>query len=142
MLNNILLSVKPKPAALLAPLALLTLALNGLTTSPSRIEPPAAGLGMAFAQAAGAARQAAPTKLKSPEAYARVWRSVVTLVGGNANGQKYLIGGGFFVDEWTIVTNYYLVKAALDKQVRAIDGLSLDGIARYTVINLVRSEEH
>ena len=142
MLNNILLSVKPKPAALLAPLALLSLALNGLTTSPSRIEPPAAGLGMAFAQAAGAARQAAPTKLKSPEAYARVWRSVVTLVGGNANGQKYLIGGGFFVDEWTIVTNYYLVKAALDKQVRAIDGLSLDGIARYTVINLVADKDY
>jgi TonB family protein len=142
MLNNILLSIKPKPAALLVTLALLSLALNGLTTSPSRIEPTAAGLGMAFAQSAGAARQATPTMLKSPEAYARVWRSVVTLVGGDAGGQKYLIGGGFFVDEWTIVTNYYLVKAALDKQVRSIVGLSLDGIARYTVINLVSDADH
>jgi TonB family protein len=34
------------------------------------------------------------------------------------------------------VTNYYLVKGALDNQVRAIAGLSLDGITRYTVINL------
>src|SRR5262245_50154350 len=84
MLNNILLSVKPKPAALQVPLALLSLALNGLTTSPSRIEPTAAGLAMAFAQSAGAARQATPTTLKSPEAYSRVWRSVVTLVGGKA----------------------------------------------------------
>ena len=142
MFNNILLSVKPKPAALLVPLALLSLALNGLTTSPSRIEPTAAGLGMAYAQSAGAARQATPTTLKSPEAYARAWRSVVTLVGRNANGQTYLIGGGFFVDEWTIVTNYYLVKAALDKQVRAIDGLSLDGKARYTVINLVADQDY
>jgi len=142
MFNNILLSVKPKPAALLVPLTLLSLALNGLTTSPSRIEPTAAGLGMAYAQSAGAARQATPTTLKSPEAYARAWRSVVTLVGRNANGQTYLIGGGFFVDEWTIVTNYYLVKAALDKQVRAIDGLSLDGKARYTVINLVADQDY
>jgi TonB family protein len=142
MLNNILLSVKPKPAALLVPLALLSLALNGLTTLPSRIEPTAAGLGMAFAQSAGAARQATPTTLKSPEAYAHVWRRVVTLVGRTADGQKVLIGGGFFVDEWTIVTNYYLVKGALDKQVRAIDGLSLDGIARYTVINLLADLDH
>jgi TonB family protein len=142
MLNNILLSVKPKPAALLVPLALLSLALNGLTTSPRRIEPTAAGLGMTFAQSAGAAPQATPTTLKSPEAYARVWRSVVTLVGGDANGRKYLIGGGFFVDEWTIATNYYLVKAALDKQVRAIDGLSLDGITRYTVINLLADADY
>jgi TonB family protein len=142
MLINILLSVKPKPAALLVPLALLSLALNSLTTSPSRIEPTAAGLGMAFAQSAGAARQATPTTLKSPEAYARVWRSVVTLVGGNAGGQQYLIGGGFFVDEWTIVTNYYLVKAALDKQVRSIVGLSLDGIDRYTVINLLADADY
>jgi hypothetical protein len=74
--------------------------------------------------------------LRSPEAYTRVWRSVVTLVGGTAEGQKFLIGGGFFVDEWTIVTNYYLVKGALDKQVRTIVGLSLDGKAKYTVINL------
>jgi len=138
----ILLSVKPKPAALLVPLALLSLALNGLTTSPSRIEPNAAGLGTAFAQSASAAPQATPTTLKSPEAYARVWRSVVTLVGGNADGQKYLIGGGFFVDEWTVVTNYYLVKAALDKQVRSIVGLSLDGKARYTVINLLVDADH
>src|SRR5262245_14453428 len=137
MLNNILLSVKPKPAALLVPLALLSLALTGLTTSPSRIKPTAAGLGMAFAQSAGAAQQATPTTLKSPEAYARVWRSVVTLVGGDAGGQKYLIGGGFFVDEWTIVTNYYLVKAALDKQVRAIEGLSLTWDTRHTVYNPV-----
>src|SRR5215471_9475911 len=142
MFNNILLSVKPKPAALLVPLTLLSLALNGLTTSPSRIEPTAAGLGTAFAQSAGAARQATPTTLKSPEAYARAWRSVVTLIGRNANGQTSLIGGGFFVDEWTIVTNYYLVKAALDKQVRAIDGLSLDGKARYTVINLVADQDY
>ena len=142
MLNNILLSVKPKPATLLVPLALLSLALNGLTTSPNRIEPTAAGLGMAFAQSAGAARQATPTTLKSPEAYPRVWRSVVTLVGGTADGQKVLIGGGFFVDEWTIVTNYYLVKGALDKQVRAIDGLSLDGKDRYTVINLLADADH
>src|SRR5262245_29192656 len=136
MLNNFLLSVKPKPAALLVPLALLSLALNGLTTSPSRIEPTAAGLGMAFAQSAGAARQTTPMTLKSPEAYASVWRNIVTLVGGNADGQKFLIGGGFFVDEWTIVTNYYLVKDALDKKVLSIVGFSLDGITRYTVINL------
>ena len=136
MLNNFLLSVKPKPAALLVLLALLSLTLNGLTTSPSRVEPTAAGLGMAFAQSAGAERQATPSTFKSPEAYARVWRSVVTLVGEKADGQKVLIGGGFFVDEWTIVTNYYLVKDALDKQVRSIAGLSLDGITRYTVINL------
>jgi len=136
MLSNFLLPVKPKLAALLVPLALLSLSLNGLTTSPRRIEPTAAGLGMAFAQSADAARQATPTTLKSPEAYARVWRSVVTLVGGNADGQKFLIGGGFFVDEWTIVTNYYLVKGALDKQVRSIVGLSLNGNARYAVINL------
>ena len=142
MLNNILLSVKPKPAALLVTLALLSLALNGLTTSPSRIETTPAGLGMAFAQSAGPARQATPTTLKSPEAYVRVWRSVVTLVGGNEGGQKYLIGGGFFVDEWTIVTNYYLVKAALDKQVRSIVGLSLDGTARYTVINLLTDADY
>ena len=96
MLNNFLLSVKPKPAAaLLVPLTLLSLALNGLTTSPSWIEPTAAGFGMAFAQSAGAARQATPTTLKSPEAYARVWRSVVTLVGRKADGQKFLIGEAF-----------------------------------------------
>src|SRR5262245_23830944 len=142
MLNNILLSVKPKPAALLVPLALLSLALNGLTTSPSRIEPTAAGLGMAFAQSAGAARQAAQTTLKSPEAYAHVWRRVVTLVGGKADGQQYLVGGGFFVDEWTIVTNYYLVKVALDNQVRSMVGLSLDGKTRYTVINLLADLDH
>ena len=97
---------------------------------------------MAFAQSAGAARQATPTKLKSPEAYSRVWRSVVTLVGGKADGQQYLIGGGFFVNEWTIVTNYYLVKAALDNQVRSIVGLSLDGQARYTVVNLLADADH
>ena len=127
MLNNFLLSIKPKPTALLVPLALLSLALNGLTTSPSRIEPTAAGLGMAFAQSAGAARQDPPMTLKSPEAYSRVWRSVVTLIGEKADGEKVLIGGGFFVNEWTIVTNYYIVKGALDNQVRAIVGLSLDG---------------
>ena len=142
MPNNFLLSVKPKPASLLVPLALLSLAFNGLTTSPSRIEPTAAGPGMAFAQSAGAAEQATPTTLKSPEAYSRVWRSVVTLVGGKADGQKVLIGGGFFVDEWTIVTNYYLVKAALDKQVRSMVGLSLDGKARYTVINMVADADN
>src|SRR5262245_39204366 len=142
MLNNILLAVKPKPAALLVPLALLSLALNGLTTSPSRIEPTAAGLGMAFAQSAGAARQATPTTLKSPEAYARVWRSGVTPVGGKAERQKALIGGSICCDEWTIGTHYYLVKAALDNQVRAIDGLSLDGIARYAIINLVADKDH
>jgi TonB family protein len=142
MLNNFLLSAKPKPAALLVPLALFALALNGLTTSPSRIEPTDAGLDMAFAQSAGAARQDTPMTLKSPEAYARVRRSVVTLVGGKADGQNYLIGGGFFVDEWTIVTNYYLVKAALDNQIRAIDGLSLDGKTRYTVINLLSDADY
>ena len=142
MLNNFLCSVKPKPAALLVPLALLSLALNGLTTSASQIEPTAAGLGMAFAQSSGAARQATQTTLKSPEAYSRVWRSVVTLVGGKADGQNLLLGGGFFVDEWTIVTNYYLVKEALDKQVRAIVGFSLDGKAKYTVINLVADPDH
>jgi TonB family protein len=142
MLNNFLLSVKSKTAALLVPLALLSLALNGLTTSASRIEPTAAGLGMAFAQSAGAARQDTPMTLKSPEAYARVWHSVVTLVGEKADGQKVLIGGGFFVDEWTIVTNYYLVKGALDNQVRAIAGLSLDGKAKYTVINLLTDADH
>ena len=97
---------------------------------------------MAFAQSAGAARQATPTTLKSPEAYARVWRSVVTLVGRKADGQKFLIGGGFFVHEWTIVTNYYLVKGALDKQVRTFVGLSLDGRAKYTVINMLADAEH
>src|SRR5262245_42603186 len=142
MLNNILLSVKPKPPALLVPLAILSLALNGLTTSPSRIEPTAAGLGMAFAQSGGAARPAAQTTLKSPEAYPQVWRRVVTLVGGKADGQQYLVGGGFFVDEWTIVTNYYLVKGALDNQVRSMVGLSLDGKTRYTVINLVADPDH
>jgi TonB family protein len=142
MLNNFLPSAKSKPAALLVPFALLSLALNGLTTSLSRIEPTAAGLGMAFAQSAGAARQATQTTLKSPEAYSRVWRSVVTLVGVKADGQQYLVGGGFFVDEWTIVTNYYLVKAALDNQVRSMVGHSLDGRTRYTVINLLADPDH
>jgi periplasmic protein TonB len=40
------------------------------------------------------------------------------------------------------VTNYYLVKGALDNQVRSIVGLSLDGKAKYTVINMLGDAEH
>ena len=141
MFNNHFRSMKQRPSVRLTLLALLSLLLNGLTTALSQIESPPLESNGAFAQSLSSARQVASATAPSTEINARAWRNIVTLIGLKADGQSFLIGGGFFVDPWTIVTNYYLVEEALDKQARAIVGVSLDRKAKYTVINLLADKE-
>src|SRR5215475_576022 len=141
MFNKFLRSMKHWPSIRLILLALLALLLNGLTTALSQIESPPPEFGRAFAQSLSSARQVASATAPSTEINARAWRNIVTLIGVKADGQSFLVGGGFFVDPWTIVTNYHLVKEALDKQARAIFGVSLDRKAKYTVINLLADPE-
>src|SRR5262245_61213685 len=58
------------------------------------------------------ASQSESATLSPQEIKLSVLPKVVTLVGKETGGQVFAIGSGFFVDHWTIVTNYYSVKEA------------------------------
>jgi TonB family protein len=68
----------------------------------------------------------------------RLLPSIVTLIAQDPNGGEFIMGYGFFIDRWTIVTNHHILKDAQKKNVNNF--YILTSSAKYYHVNYISTD--